>query len=354
MSEEPKLTWELGTAYDLFASLNVLHKPSEFGLRASWAAGVRSRLPTEARETLEQAQLTIGLPLNWLHNLPDPKDSATALWTLGQIPPAERLPVVAFCSHPSHERDTLFRRIAERGTWDIQDQEAMSNLKGKMLPSRSDMQTALLDVWAQNENFGRRYYEALQTYQDVFFGEEEKRIKPALQEAVSRAQGLAEQMPFVDLIEELSRGVRFASSDWNINEWVMVPSYWFGPLVSYDRLSETRGILLFGGRPFDVSLVPGEAVPDTMLRALKTLADPTRLRILRYLTHENITSAEIARRLRLRAPTVTHHLKALRLAGLVYLTVGEKGERRYASRLDGVTAMMGYLQDFLGEENEAE
>lgn len=42
-----KLYWDFGTAYDLFLSLHVLHEPDIFGLKASWAAGVRSRIPSE-------------------------------------------------------------------------------------------------------------------------------------------------------------------------------------------------------------------------------------------------------------------------------------------------------------------
>ena len=48
----PELAWDIGTAYDFFISLSVLHTPEEFGLRASWAAGVRSRLSSAHRKTL--------------------------------------------------------------------------------------------------------------------------------------------------------------------------------------------------------------------------------------------------------------------------------------------------------------
>ena len=48
----PEVLWDCGTAYDLFISLYVLHHPAEFGLRASWTAGVRARLSAAARETL--------------------------------------------------------------------------------------------------------------------------------------------------------------------------------------------------------------------------------------------------------------------------------------------------------------
>ena len=78
----PKLLWEIGTAYDLFISLLVLHEPEDYGLRGSWAAGVRSRLPAGERKVLEDAIQLFHIPLQWLHALPEPQDSATALCTL--------------------------------------------------------------------------------------------------------------------------------------------------------------------------------------------------------------------------------------------------------------------------------
>ena len=85
-----------------------------------------------------------------------------------------------------------------------------------------------------------------------------------------------------------------------------------------------------------------------MLRALKALSDPTRLRIMRYLSDEPLTPAELARRLRLRAPTLTHHLRALRLAGLVQLTLGEgKRDRLYAARPEAITNTCELLEGFM-------
>jgi DNA-binding transcriptional ArsR family regulator len=99
-------------------------------------------------------------------------------------------------------------------------------------------------------------------------------------------------------------------------------------------------------------LVPGETVPDALLQALKAMADPSRLRILRYLSTEPLTQAELSRRLRLRAPTLTHHLSALRLAGLVHITVDVHTERRYSARLEAVQAMVALLEKFLQNELE--
>ena len=71
------------------------------------------------------------------------------------------------------------------------------------------------------------------------------------------------------------------------------------------------------------------------------------MKILRYLAAEPHTPAQLSRKLRLRAPTVIHHLNALRLAGLVHLNVEAGGERRYAMRTGMVKDTCDNLQDFL-------
>ena len=349
-----QLSWNYGSAFDLFASLHVLHEPARFGVRAAWAAGVRSRLSSEDREALEQAEAAIWIPLYWLQTLGDPKDSTTALRALRHIPAGERLAALGLPPKLPAGVETIYRDVAALETWNPEDLESLRDAyQDQGSAPRSKVLEARLSVWAQAEFFGERYLQALQSYQDVFFAEEEKRIRSVLREAVEAAQERANQIPIEELIEELSRGVRLENElDWQ--ELVLVPSYWISPLVVFEQLGGGKELFLFGARPADVSLVPGELVPDGMLRTIKTLGDPTRLRILRYLAQESITPAELARRLRLRAPTVTHHLNLLRLAGLVYLTLGEKGKRRYEARPEAVDEAFEILRVFLGYSAEVE
>ncbi|RPI79399.1 MAG: ArsR family transcriptional regulator [Chloroflexi bacterium] len=112
---------------------------------------------------------------------------------------------------------------------------------------------------------------------------------------------------------------------------------------------------MFGARPADAPLVPGEIVPEALLRALKAVADPTRLKILKHLTREALTPSQLSRLLRLRPPTVIHHLNELRLAGLVQMTLVVDGERRYAVREESLSHTIEALEKFLRnniEENE--
>lgn len=355
---ETIICWDTGTAYDFFFSLYVLHMPEKFGLRASWAAGVRSRLSNEDRKTLLDAQRVINIPLCWIYSLRDPKDAETALLTLKNTSPEERLPALAFCDgrlkdETEQEYHELAMRIARQGNWTEQDLEALKVIfkdKGKEATRTKELRV-ILDVWADCTNFGVRYYEAMQSYYHSFYAEEEKRILPALASELKRAQNLSRHLSLPELIEELSRGIRFQES-LDVSELVMIPSYWLSPLIYFSNYGKDIMLVVFGGRPADSSIVPGEQVPDPILLGLKALSDPTRLRILRYLTHENLSPTELARKLRLRAPTVTHHLRALRLAGLVHITLGAEHVNRYTSRLESINDLFVQINNYLVEENK--
>ncbi|HSR31541.1 MAG TPA: metalloregulator ArsR/SmtB family transcription factor [Anaerolineae bacterium] len=353
----PQLFWDWGTAYDLFVSLAVLHQPGDFGVRGAWAAGVRARLPTAEREILEESLALGHVPFHWIYRLPEPKDALTALWALEQLPAEERLPALALApGWPTEEMRAILAKVSASGTWDQGDLEVLEAAHLCTYPGKagkkddvSQEMAGMLGMWSRSEEFGEQYTRALSAYQEVFFAEEERRIQPALRAALSRAQELAGQLELLDLLEELSQGLRY--DEWAGGpELVLAPSYWCTPLMYMGKVSTERDIRLFGARPADASLVPGELVPDAMVRTLKALSDPTRLRILQYLGEEPLTPAELSRRLRLRAPTVIHHLKTLRLAGLVQLTLGEDKEvKRYAARSGAVAAAFATLQGFLAK-----
>lgn len=345
----PQLGWDIGTAYDMFMSLDVLHHPEEFGLRGAWAAGVRSRLPAAERETLQKAhRMFYKGPLYWVYNLPTPKDGRTALEVLAKTPPERRLRDLAFYPYiPAEVRETL-EHVADRQRWGEQELKVIRDSYEHTRVSRKDV-ADLLDIWARVDEFGEPYLQALQAYYDVFFAEEEARIRPALEAAVERAQGLAQNLEVTELLEELSEGFHFAER-LRVRELVLAPSFWIAPLVAYLKVTDERLLFLFGGRPTEASLVPGEVVPDALFRPLKALADPTRLRILRYLMVEPLTPTQLARRLRLRAPTVVHHLRTLRLAGLVHLTLESGKKVRYTARAEAVDTMVSALKHFLEED----
>ena len=352
-STNPSLAWDIGTAYDLFFSLYVLHMPEKFGLRASWAAGVRSRMSNDEREILLKAQNAFYVPLCWIYTLPAPKDAESALWALRQMAPEDRLPALTFCPETSDAYKEIFTGVTARGAWDENDLEALKDhyREYKKDPPRAKELKGRLEAWTNPAEFGERYLSALQSYHRAFFAEEQRRISDDLRIGLQRAQGLAENDSVSEMIEELSRGIHI-DEYFDVSRLILAPSYWITPLIYFSKVEEDSMLIVFGARPDDASLVPGEQVPDPILLGLKALSDPTRLRILRYLTHENLTPAELARRLRLRAPTVTHHLRSLRLAGLVHVTVGTKQESRYTARMETFDELCTQIKGFMASELE--
>jgi DNA-binding transcriptional ArsR family regulator len=249
----------------------------------------------------------------------------------------------------------ILGEVAERGAWSRDDYDAVRRLlaeKWSHTPAKREIE-ARLEMHARPDEFGELILTALQAYHENFFGEEEERILPALEDAVSNGRRLAKTLPLLSLLEELSQGLRYETMP-DVTELILVPSFWSTPLVIQLPLGQSGMLFIFGARPQDASLVPGEFVPDALYQALKALADPTRLRILHDLTAEPMTPSRLARRLRLRAPTVVHHLHTLRLARLVHLTVGKEGKRRYTVRAGAVETTLAALQHFLESEPSAD
>ncbi|MFW5713936.1 MAG: ArsR/SmtB family transcription factor [Brevefilum sp.] len=349
MTSQPNISWDKGSAYDLFVSLWILHRPDEFGLRPSWAAGVRSRLPIPLRDALEEAQKFINVPLAFIHDLPAPKDAAAALSALKALPPEDRLPALVF-GNKSDKRTKKYKAFLmslqgkQRLTAGVEAQ-----IKEGYRPSSRATKSvlrALFDAWSDRKLFGEKLYQAMEAYVKNFYQEEEVRIIPAQEKALENARSLAAEKDVLSVLEELSAGVRLDLIA-DVENLILAPSFWGAPFVFFDRLDEVSALVLFGARLKGMALVPGDLVPEELLNALKALADSTRLRILRYLLEAPGTPSELSKILRLRPPTVIHHLNQLRLAGLVRLTVSPETERRYEIRMDGVDGTITHLNHFL-------
>jgi DNA-binding transcriptional ArsR family regulator len=341
----PTLVWDMGTAYELFVSLHVLHQPEYYELRPSWAAGIRSRIPPIERTFLEEVVPFLNLPLSWVFRLPQPKDARGALYALKQIEPADRGIALLDLEQGLRPESRRLLEIANRRTWDKDDLAALAPILCKEEPIQSEEGLIkYLDRWSHPDDFGKMLVQALQAYHQAFFEKEEQRVEPVLRAGLEHARQLAKRLSVRELITELSQG--FRSMEELGNELIIVPDFWMTPLISLEKISPDQKLFLFGARPSTTSAIPGEPVPDGLLRTLKALADPTRLKILRILYQEELGPTELSRRLDLRGPTIIHHLQELRLAGLVILTLRGQ-EKRYRARLEALDSTNADLKGFI-------
>jgi len=345
-----KIHWDIGTAYDLFISLRILHDPEHYGVRASWAAGVRSRIPAEYREILDRAALLRLVPLTFINSLNEPKDAAQLMTKLKSIPADAVLETLAIQPGMPEEMRNLFLSTTAGNKWTREETQIFVQRVGlEDNKQTKQLLTTLYEIWSNRKEFGAKLVLGLQAYVDNFFAEEELRILPVLQQELSYARMRAGSRPLPAMLEELTAGVRYGDFE-HLSDIILAPTFWGSPFMFSEHPTDSKMIVLFGARPGTMSIIPGEVVPDALLRGMKAMADPTRLRILRYLAQEPLTASELSRVLRLRPPTVTHHLAQLRLAGMVQVFLDPNGERKYAARYEGFEDTQDLLNRFVRGE----
>jgi len=342
-----KIHWDISTAYDLFISLRVLHEPEEFGVRASWAAGVRSRIPPEHRKVLEQVAIIQMVPLSFVYSLDEPKDSTQLLKKLKKIPAESILERLSISGRKLSETDKFFLNTKPGQKWTRDEILQIMQRWGREENKETKAVFATLnEIWANRKEFGEKLVAALEAYIEIFFAEEEQRILPILQQELSHARMRAGSRPLPAMLEEITAGVRYGNIE-ELTDIILGPTFWGSPLMFLEWFDDFKLIALFGARPGSMSIIPGDIVPDGLLRGMKALSDSTRLRILRYVAQEPQTAAELSRVLRLRPPTVNHHLSQLRMAGMVQVYLDSSGERKYSARYEGFEDTQEMLNSFV-------
>ncbi len=89
-----------------------------------------------------------------------------------------------------------------------------------------------------------------------------------------------------------------------------------------------------------------------MEAALKAIAAPHRLRILRLVRDEELSAGEIAAHFDVTRPAVSQHLTVLKEAGLV--NERRNGTRRlYRARPEGLVELRTFLDELWGERLDA-
>jgi DNA-binding transcriptional ArsR family regulator len=352
------LDWDIGTAYDLILSLRSLFHPKEYGLPPPWAAGVRKRLSAQSQRDLKDFfSPSFGflayMPLQLILEIDGPKDGENFLAYVDAIPEQEFSRRIYRAISLDEELD----RIAAKGLAgeEISDAEVEEYRRGIGRSRLASTPTAaeVRRLFAEMKTPAltkKRWMGALREYYVVFFAEEEKRLAPNLQKMLEQAQGLAETVSVPELIERLSNGFTI-SKDIDLVRLVLVPSIWLHPFVVPIELSENELCIVWGAHPPGFKLVPGESVPDDAMLVLRAMNDPTRLRLLRLIAMKPRSLISLSQEVKLSLPTVSHHIRELRGAGLIRLEVGGKGrENRYTVRWQSAQAAFDALERFVMRE----
>jgi DNA-binding transcriptional ArsR family regulator len=172
----------------------------------------------------------------------------------------------------------------------------------------------------------------------------ETRVAAMEQRDVDGRRTDLERMPLGEFVERATGGVRWVPEA-GTRRLFMSPSYFTRP---YNYVFGGRDWHMFAYPLADAALgADADAVPAASIRLYRALGDESRLRILRLLSAGDLYLTEIAERMGLSKPTISHHLAQLRAAGLV--TITEAGALTYYSlRRDRAADAGVELTRFLG------
>ena len=160
---------------------------------------------------------------------------------------------------------------------------------------------------------------------------------------ISRDKKLRRTHPDHVLIESGSGPVEVSMSD--LSEIALFPSLFVSPQSIFE-LSGGRLVMSFSVPPGVYlrrdTLVP----PEQLSRLLKTLADETRLKIMKLMMQDRQFTQGLAVELGLAEPTISRHLKVLREADLIS-SVKEGNYIYYTLRLERIAELHMKILDFL-------
>jgi DNA-binding transcriptional ArsR family regulator len=362
-SEDPLakvLEWDWGTAYELLFSFHTIMRPKEHGIPAPWSAGVRKRLSQQSQADLKlffsfPFSYFTRTPMHLVYSMDQPKNVDRFIELLESIPDQQfseriHLPLV---DDAGLARITN-KAVAGKRLTDVDVEEyrrIISKSGNRSAPTVADVRRLLTDM-GDPVGLKQRYISLLREYQTVYFAEEEKRVGPALKKMLTDAQALAKTTTVPDMIERISNGLTL-SQDIDLKKLILVPSIWSHPFVVRFDPADRELFLAWGARPTGYRLVPGESVPDDALLVLRALGDPTRLRLLRLLAVEPRSPQSLAIELKLSLPTVSHHIRELRISGLIRIEMAGKGrESKYTVRWPSAKRAFQQLEEFVLRSNE--
>lgn len=309
-----KLRFEYSPFCELVFSLNVLSEPGRHGTLLPWVIRFKEKVSPDLQAGLDGFRERLG---GW---------TQAAAFALRRIPlrdhavetALEKLPRLA--ADAPHDWPGLdaggVRALAERlrEYWTTCFYEEFYWIEPLLVRSIKEQATAL----------ERR--EALGFLQDLY---------PAADIWFSLAEGVL-------VVERAAGEVRRRLDE--LEALVLIPSVFAtGPVVA-----EREGALLLSYPVAPAVVQPKSDLvpPETLSRQLKTLADETRLKIVKLLAERPWCTQDLAAELELSEPTVSRHLKLLREAGLI--TNDKQGNFIYYSlRFERLAEMHMKLLDYL-------
>ncbi|ANY71600.1 ArsR/SmtB family transcription factor [Paenibacillus ihbetae] len=259
-----------------------------------------------------------------------------------RMPEDARVRFIAARQWPLSDYDVLYALVMLRGdhqeipdflNW-IQSSsiEALGELLHPHLPSLSRDEIARIR---------ESYIPLMKLWHTHYFSFVENELRQLLEEDAEEKQTLLPKMDDEHLIEYATSGVILDQvPQENV---VLFPGTHFRPINTYCFYENT----LLLQYPIDIPEEDEDEPPVVLLRMTEALADPERLRLLRYVADEPKAVSEMAADLNQPYEELMHHLMILRAAGLLRSHLKSENNERFSLRPDGASELQMFLEDYI-------
>lgn len=147
------------------------------------------------------------------------------------------------------------------------------------------------------------------------------------------------------IILHWGKGMRIPLDD--LERILFVPSAFSPRRLMFYRVGKVQ---IFFYTPAPESPAELEELPESLVLGLSALADPTRLKLLRFITTGMMPAQEMAQRLSLNESTVSRHLRLLVEAGIVGRERYEGKYIYYSLQSERIEQLAAQIRGYLGRE----
>jgi len=326
--------------YDLLVSLRALFNPRTYDATRAWAAAARKQLTPEGeargRFFFQGHDTSLGYGVTRLvAGLPQGAQPA-ALIEAVRSADTETLGLLMLDTDVTSDeaRAAFSQALRGKATGRAIDRALKDEPAGWSKVCRR----VLADpAWAQAE-----LVLLLEEHLIAIFASEVEHVTAAIEAGARRAEELVAVVPTVVAIEQLAGGYTI-SPNLSLSRITLAPSAFIHPFVA-TRLDERSGeaLIVFGAPSDSLERFDAVRIDPDLLKAVKALGDPRRLKLLRLLAQGPLTSTKLQSVVGLSAATVHHHLHQLRASGLVRQE-RTKGGMQYTIRRDSATELLAAL-----------
>jgi DNA-binding transcriptional ArsR family regulator len=188
-----------------------------------------------------------------------------------------------------------------------------------------------------------RHLALLTEWDAQYFRHLDPAILARLQEDAEEKREWCRTMEPSEVVERATNGLYFEPQE-GLEKLLLIPQYHGLPL-SY--LNAYRGLSVCWYGAHNLPLQAEEEPSPALYRITRSLADKTRLKILRYLRDEPRSFADVVKHLGMAKSTVYEHLLNLRSAGLISATVNGEASTFYKIRPAAFDQLHGLLKDYV-------